>query len=99
MGLYRTTGAAAESTLQFLMAAAFAASLGNPAGLFLAVIDRIWLASALNLGWGIIAVAVSWAMRDHGAPGVTFAFLVGYALHAVVAHWVVHRQIPRFMTS
>jgi len=95
VGIYRLEGAAAERTLQLMLAAAFVAALGNPAGLFLAVVDRIWLASGLNAAWGIITLALAWWLRDHGAPGVAIAFLLGYTLHCVVATLVAQRLLAR----
>jgi O-antigen/teichoic acid export membrane protein len=95
-GVYRLDGTAAERTMQIMFAAAFAASLGNPAGLFLAVVDRIWLASGLNVGWGIITLAATWLLRDYGAVGVACAFLAGHVVHAFVATAVAHRLlVPR----
>jgi O-antigen/teichoic acid export membrane protein len=93
--VYRLEGPDAEHTLLLMLAAAFVASLGNPAGLFLAVIDRIWLASALNVAWGIITLALAWWLRDGGAQSVALAFLLGYALHCVAAMLVAHRLLAR----
>ncbi|HVE50490.1 MAG TPA: hypothetical protein VNG69_12855 [Casimicrobiaceae bacterium] len=95
MGLYRAEGVEAERTLQLLMAAAFMQAIGNPAGLFLAVIDRIWLASALNFAWGMMTLAACWLLRDAGAVGATTAFLVAYAIHFAVATLVARRLVAR----
>jgi O-antigen/teichoic acid export membrane protein len=95
VGVYRLEGPAAERTLILMLAAAFVASLGNPAGLFLAVIDRIWLASGLNVGWGIITLALAWWLRDGGAQSVALAFLLGYAAHCIVATLIAQRLLAR----
>ena len=95
VSVFRLEGANAERSLQLMMAAAFMASLGNPAGLFLGVIDRVWIASGLNLAWGIITIVVAWALREHGELGVAGAFLVGYSIHFVVATSVAHRLVNR----
>ncbi len=95
VGVYRLDGPAAERTLVLMLAAAFVASLGNPAGLFLAVIDRIWLASGLNVGWGIITLALAWWLRDGGAQSVAWAFLLGYAAHCIVATLIAQRLLAR----
>lgn len=95
VGVYRLEGPAAERTLMLMLAAAFVASLGNPAGLFLAVIDRIWLASGLNVAWGIITLALAWWLRDGGAQSVALAFLLGYAFHCLVATLLAQRLLAR----
>jgi hypothetical protein len=95
VGVYRLEGPAAERTLMLMLAAAFVASLGNPAGLFLAVVDRIWLASGLNVAWGIITLALAWWLRDGGAQSVAFAFLLGYAAHCIVATLIAQRLLAR----
>jgi O-antigen/teichoic acid export membrane protein len=95
VGVYRLEGLAAERTLMLMLAAAFVASLGNPAGLFLAVVDRIWLASGLNVAWGIITLALAWWLRDGGAQSVALAFLLGYAAHCIVATLIAQRLLAR----
>jgi len=94
--LYHLESGAGERAIVVMFVAAFVASLGNPAGLFLAVVDRIWLASVLNVGWGIITLAAGWVMRDFGATGIAAAFLVGHLAHALVATAVAYRLVaPR----
>ena len=81
MGLFR------KSTIRwppFCVAAAGrsrGASLGNPAGLLLAVIDRIWVASMLNIGWAVVALTAAWSLRGHGAVSWSAAFAIAYTLH------------------
>jgi O-antigen/teichoic acid export membrane protein len=92
-GFYRLEGAAAERTMQLMFCAALVASLGNPAGLFLAVVDRIWLASALNVGWGIITLAAAWLAFDAGSIGVAAAFLGSHVVHALGATAIARRLV------
>lgn len=99
VGVYGLEGAAAESTLRWMAAAAFAASLGNPAGLFLSATDRAWIASALNAGWGIATLALCWMLRARGAEGAAFGFFVAYCAHFVFALLVAHRLLATPRTA
>jgi O-antigen/teichoic acid export membrane protein len=93
MGLYRLTGPEAERVLALMLAAAFFAGVGNPAGLFLSATDRIWIASGLNASWGVMTLVVAWTLRADGATGVAVAFLASYLLHAVAGLWLAYRLI------
>lgn len=95
MGLFQVDDAAARLTLRLLLGAALFASLGNPAGMFLAVTERIWLASLLNFGWGLVVLACSWWLRDEGAIGVGIGFLIGYGAHFLVASTIAWRVASR----
>jgi O-antigen/teichoic acid export membrane protein len=95
VGLYRLEGPLAERTLVLMAAAAFVASLGNPAGLFLSATDRTWIASALNLAWGLATISLCWLFREQGATGAALAFLVGYAVHCAIAILVAHVLLAR----
>jgi O-antigen/teichoic acid export membrane protein len=93
MNLYRVDDADGRLCLRLMLCAALIASLGNPAGLFLTVVDRIWIASLFNIGWAVIAMMAALALRDRGSVGIAFAFLVAYALHFLVATAVAHRIV------
>jgi O-antigen/teichoic acid export membrane protein len=95
MGLFQVDDAQARLCLRLLLAAALVASLGNPAGMFLAVIDRIWIASLLNVGWACIALACASWLRGAGAVGVGVAFLIGYSVHFLVANAIAWRLVDR----
>lgn len=93
MGLFNIDDAQARSTLRLLLAAALLASLGNPAGMYLAATDRIWVASFLNIVWGVIVLGCAWGLRGRGAEGVAMAFVVGYAVHLCAANAIVWRVV------
>lgn len=93
MGLFSVDDAQARSTLRLLLAAALFASLGNPAGMYLAATDRIWIASLLNIAWALVVLACAAWLRDLGAIGIGIAFVIGYAIHFFAASAVVWRMI------
>jgi len=67
MELFRVDDADGRWTLRMMIAAAFIASLGTPTGLFFAVIDRIWLATMLSLGWAALTLALAWLQANSHA--------------------------------
>ncbi|MEP7275438.1 MAG: lipid II flippase MurJ [Betaproteobacteria bacterium] len=85
MGLFRVDDIDGRTTLLLMLAAALVASLSNPTGVYFAVIDRIWLATGLNVGWGVVALGLAWALRDHGAVGMGVAFLAAFVVHLACA--------------
>lgn len=93
--LFRLDDSATRNGIRLLLASALLASLGNPAGMFLAVVDRIWIASLLNIGWAGLALTLAWVFRNSGATGVAAAFLVAYSTHFVVATTIVWRMLAR----
>jgi O-antigen/teichoic acid export membrane protein len=93
MSLYRVDDADARLCLRLMSCAALVASLGNPASLFLTVVDRIWVASLFNIGWAAVALIAAVALRGHGAVGIALAFVVAYSLHFVIATIVAHRIV------
>ena len=95
MNLFQVDDADGRLSLRLMLAAAFMSSLGNPAGLLLAVIDRIWVASLLNAAWAVVALIAAWLLRSHGAPGVGAAFAAAYTLHFIVAGTLAWRMVAR----
>jgi O-antigen/teichoic acid export membrane protein len=95
MDLFRVNDADGRATLQWMLAAAFIASLGTPTGLFFAVIDRIWLATGLNALWAAITLACAWVLRDRGATGAAAAFAIAYGAHALIAGFIAFRHAGR----
>ena len=99
MGLFRVDDAEARLCLRLLLGAALMASIGNPAGLFLAVIDRIWLSSLFNAGWAVVALGIAYLLRDAGAIGVATAFFVAYTAHFFVATYFAWRLTRRHVAA
>jgi O-antigen/teichoic acid export membrane protein len=95
MGLFGLHDEASAHALRILLVGILAASLGNPAGLFLAVVDRIWVASVLNVGWALVALSLAWLLRAHGTQGVVLAFAIAYTAHLLVASACALRLTPR----
>jgi O-antigen/teichoic acid export membrane protein len=95
MGLFQVDDPDGRLSLRLMLGAAVVASLGNPAGLLLAVIDRIWVAAFLNIGWAVVALIAAWSLRSHGAVGVGAAFATAYTLHFIVAATLAWRMIAR----
>jgi len=95
MALFQVDDAQARLCLRLLLASALVASLGNPAGMFLAVIDRIWIASLLNVGWACITLGCATWLRGAGAVGVGVAFLIGYFVHFLVASTIAWKLVDR----
>jgi O-antigen/teichoic acid export membrane protein len=93
--LFRLDGPSTRNCIRVLLASALVASLGNPAGMFLAVIDRIWIASLLNIGWACIVLTLGWILRQSGASGIAVAFLIAYSTHFVVATTIAWRMLAR----
>ena len=93
--LFRLDDPATRNCIRLLLASALMAGLGNPVGLFLAVIDRIWIASLLNIGWACIVLALGWILRQSGASGIAAAFLIAYSTHFVVATAIAWRTLAR----
>lgn len=95
MGLYQLEGPDAERTLMLMIGAAFVASLGNPAGLFLSVSDRTWIASGMNALWGLVTLGLLVLFAQDGAVGAALAFFLAYCLHFALAFTVAHRVLSR----
>jgi len=93
MGLFSVDDPQARSTLRLLLAAALFASLGNPAGMYLAATDRIWIASLLNIAWALIVLGCAAWLRDLGAFGIAIAFVIGYVIHFLTASSIAWRMI------
>jgi len=74
-----------------MLAAALLASLSNPTGVFFSVVDRIWTAAWLLLCTGVVILLLAWILRHYGAPGVSFAFVAGFALHLTITLAVARR--------
>lgn len=85
MALFHVDDADGRRCLQLMLAAALIASVSNPTGVFFAVVDRIWIATALNLAWAVVALTGAWIWRDSGAVGIALAFVVAYAVHLIAA--------------
>jgi len=95
MGLFGLHDDPSAHALRILLVGILSASLANPAGLFLAVVDRIWVASLLNVGWAVIALLLAWLLRGQGTQGVVLAFAIAYTLHFLVATACALRLTPR----
>jgi len=81
MSLY---GAAFSSHQLVLMLAVGAAALSTicaPIGQLLAAKGRMWVGWAMNAGWAVVFVTLSFAWADSGAFGFFGAMIVAYLLH------------------
>jgi O-antigen/teichoic acid export membrane protein len=85
MDLFRVNDADGRLCLRLMLVAACLTSLGVPTGLLFTVTDRIWIATALNIGWALMTLSTAWLLRDTGAVGIATAFVVAYAVHFVCA--------------
>jgi O-antigen/teichoic acid export membrane protein len=94
--LFHVDDASGRVCVRLMLLAACAAGVGNPAGLFLGVIDRMWIASALNVGWASVVLVCAAVLAEHGAMGVSIAFLIGYCAHLAVAVPVGLRLTSRY---
>jgi hypothetical protein len=51
-------------------------------GQLLVASERLWLASAMNLGWGASYIFFTFMLVHHGAMGMATARLLAYLAHA-----------------
>jgi O-antigen/teichoic acid export membrane protein len=70
-------------TLMIVLVTAGLLSVQTPVGQTIAASGRMWLGSAMNLGWATCFVLVTWLLVRWGALGLATARLVAYAVHAV----------------
>jgi hypothetical protein len=96
MGLFQVDDPDGRLALRLMLGAAVVASLGNPATLLLAVIDRIWVASVLNISWAVVAlcrlVVASITAQLVGAAFATLTRFTSSSRDARLAHDRAPRQ-------
>jgi O-antigen/teichoic acid export membrane protein len=84
--IYGPTYPASWLVFTVMVSAACLVSLLSPAGHALTATGRLWLGSAMNLGWSIAYVSLAYVLvgiYGKGALGLACARLLAYGLHAV----------------
>jgi O-antigen/teichoic acid export membrane protein len=67
-----------------LILQAFAAAIAAVVGIvgqYLISRDEMWVLIGLQLLWAIMNVGLSWTFREHGAQGISLAYVLAYILH------------------
>jgi O-antigen/teichoic acid export membrane protein len=70
-------------TLSAVLITAGFVALQTPVGHLIVALDRMWLGTAMNLGWAVSFVVMAWLFVPFGALGLAGARLAAYALHAI----------------
>lgn len=77
-----------EGTLVFslmLMTALFI-NVQQQIGSVFQAVGRMWLAFVINFVWAVVLVVGYLLLKDQGALGLSIAYLIAYANHAVLSH-------------
>ena len=85
MHIYDVTHANAWLVLSLMVAAATISAICAPVGQVMAAQGKIWYGWAMNLGWAVVYVGVSYLLLDFGAAGVAGSLVVAYVMHTT---WV-----------
>jgi O-antigen/teichoic acid export membrane protein len=67
--------------LVFVMLTGVLTAIQAPVGHLIAASGRMWIGSAMNLGWGVSFVVLTWWLLDYGAEGMALAKVLAYGLH------------------
>ncbi len=65
----------------------------TPIGQLLAAKNRMWLGSAMNLGWACIFIIFTMLFVSHGALGIVWALGIAYLMHSFWVGWYALRNI------
>lgn len=74
-----------------LLAGALHAVLNALAQIFVQA-NRMWLVSALTLGWSLVFLGAAAILVDYGAWGLALARVIAFAAHALWVGWFAWRQ-------
>lgn len=66
-----------------------------PVGNVIAAQGKMWLGLAMNAGWAVVFLAAFWLLKRHGALGMSFAYLIAYAFHAIWAFSYVSHTLAQ----
>lgn len=84
--IYGPTYPASWLVFTVMVSAACLVSLLSPVGHALTATGRLWLGSAMNLGWSVAYVSLAYLLvgvYGRGALGLALARLLAYGLHAI----------------
>jgi len=96
MGLFRVDDADGRLCLRLLFLAALFIGTGTPLVLAFTIMDKVWIATTLNVGWALLTLGIAWFLRDLGAVAIGIAFAAAYAVHVVVTAMVAMRLTREF---
>ena len=90
MHIYGVTNANAWLVLSLMVAAATISAICAPVGQVLVAKGKIWHGLAMNFGWAVVYVGVSYLLLDFGAVGVACGLVTAYIVHTTWTYaWVL----------
>ena len=91
MAAYGAGFSGAWPTLVVSMIAALLTAVQSPVGTMIAAAGRMWIGFWMNLGWGVVTVALSALAVQRGAFGLALAQVGGYLAHGAWTAWFAWR--------
>ena len=90
MYMYGVANANAWLVLSLMVAAATISAICAPVGQVMVAKGKIWYGWAMNLGWAVVYVGMTYFLLDFGAVGVAGGLLAAYIMHTTwVSTWVL----------
>jgi O-antigen/teichoic acid export membrane protein len=83
MELYGPAFSSGATVLVVVLVTAALISVQTPVGQLITASGRMWLGFAMNCGWAVAVLVLSYLWLDHGALGLALAQLVAYVLLSV----------------
>lgn len=90
MHMYGVTNDNAWLVLSLMVCAATISAICAPVGQVMVAKGKIWYGWAMNLGWAVVYVSMSYLLLSFGAVGVAGGLVAAYLIHTTwVSAWVV----------
>lgn len=86
--IMRAYGSEFSSASRVLAVMVFTGALAAPlnvAGYVISGAGRMWLGFGLTFVWACVLAVLGWALRTHGAIGLSVAYFVAYLVHLLLA--------------
>lgn len=83
MSLYGPGFEGAAPVLAVILLTAALMAIELPVGNVIAAMDRMWIGFFMNLGWGVVALGLTWLALPLGALGLALGQLGGYLVHGI----------------
>jgi O-antigen/teichoic acid export membrane protein len=96
MSLFRVDDADGRLCLRLLFLAALFIGTAVPLILAFTIMDKVWIATAHKVGWGLLTHGIACFLRDLGAVAIGIAFAAAYAAHVAVTAMVAIRLMRQF---
>ena len=82
--------------IYIMMITAILISVCNVVGQVIASQDKMWMGFLFNGIWAIILLFSSYIFIDKGAVGLSYSFLISYAVHFILQTLYVLKSIKQY---